>query len=281
MFLHGLTVAVGALALAWVGYGFALWWLQEAMIFPAPGGIGAHTLDLAAAELGAEPLHLRAEDGTALYGWYKPATSGRPGRRAVLYFHGNGETVAAGVPLMQLANRHGWDFAVVAFRGYPGSEGAPSEAGVARDARALWDHVTGARGIDAARVVLHGRSLGGAVAIRLASERRPGGLVVESSFTSMVDMARRQAPLYPVRLLLRHPFDSAARAPSIDVPVLVLHGSADRVVPVAMGRALARRFPDARYVEVPGGTHNELLVLASDAARRAWLALLDRVDGGG
>ena len=129
------------------------------------------------------------------------------------------------------------------------------------------------------KVVLHGRSLGGAVATRLAEEVEPGGLVLESTFESMVAMARRQAPAYPVRSLLRHPFDTWSRAPGVSIPTLILHGDADSVVPVGHGRRLAHRFPVAHYVEVPGGHHNELLVLRDPAAKLAWLELLGRVGG--
>lgn len=269
------TLVVAAVA-TWVGYGLLLWTLQEAMMFPAPGGIGTDALDMAAREVGAEPIRIHASDGTALYGWYKPAGKS-PGRRAMLYFHGNAETVAAPGPLMRMANHEGWDFGVIALRGYPGSEGSPGEEGFALDARALWDHVVG-RGVPPERVVLYGRSLGGAVAARLATEVEPGALVLESTFTSMVDMARRQAPLYPVERLLRHPFDTRSRAADLRLPTVVLHGSADGVVPVEHGRALAGALPTAQYVEVPGGTHNDLMILRDAAAKRAWLELLARVD---
>lgn len=268
----------GVAVLAWLAYGALLWRFQEWMIFPAPGGPDRDTLDQAARELGAEPLDLRAADGTSLYGWYKAAGGPEGGRRAVLYFHGNAETVAGSGPLMRLANQKGWDFGVVAFRGYPGSQGAPSEAGIALDARSLWDEVTARRGIPADRVVLHGRSLGGAVAARLADEVSPGGLVLESTFRSVVELAKQEAPLYPVDLLLRHRFDTWSRAPGMDVPALVLVGTADAVVPADHGRSLADRLPQAHLVEVPGGEHHDLLVLRDPAARTAWLELLARVD---
>lgn len=271
-------VLVGGGSLAWIAYGALLWWFQEAMIFPAPGGPDRDTLDQAARELGAEPLALRAADGTALYGWYKAAGGPDGGRRAVLYFHGNAETVAGSGPLMRLANQRGWDFGVVAYRGYPGSEGAPSEAGIALDARALWDEATVTRGLPADRIVLHGRSLGGAVAASLAEQVDAGGLVLESTFRSVVELAGEEAPLYPIDLLLRHRFDTWSRAPSLALPALVLVGSDDRVVTPDHGKALAERLPEAQVVEVQGGEHHDLLVLRDPAAKRAWLDLLERVD---
>lgn len=277
------SVLAGLIALGaagYLGYGLLLWRFQEVMIFPAPGGIGTDSLDSSAREIGAEPIRLQAADGTALYGWYKEALTGSPGKKAVLYLHGNAETVAAPGPLMRLANQNGWDFAVVAFRGYPGSEGSPSEVGLAEDADALWAYVTDVRHVPARNVVIHGRSLGGAVAVGLAERVDPGALVVESSFRSMLEMARTQAPIYPVDRLLRHPFDTWSRAPRIDVPTLVLHGDADTIVPVDHGRSLAERFASAQYVEVPGGHHNELLVLRDPSAKRAWLDLLSTVGAG-
>ncbi len=252
-----------------------IWWQQEAMIFPAPGGIGRGSLDQAADELGAEPIDLVASDGTKLYGWYRSGG----GQRAVLYFHGNAETVAGTGQLMRQANQAGWDFATVAYRGYPGSEGHPTEEGVVMDAQALFEHVQG-RGIAADQIVLHGRSLGGGVAVSLSERVSPGGLVLESTYLSVLTLAERQVPWAPVEQLLRHPFRTDLRAPNVTLPTLVLHGSADPVIPVQHGRALSIIVKGADYVEVDGAGHQYQLTVIDRAARTAWLELLGKVAEG-
>ncbi len=269
MFMIGLLVG------AWVVYGLLLWSLQEAMIYPAPGGIPRASLDQAAVELGVEPVDLVARYGTRLYGWHRRAG----GDRALMYLHGNAETVATSLGLQRMLANLGWDVAIVAYRGYPGSQGRPSEAGTLEDARAMWDYLTVAQGIAAERIVLHGKSLGGGVAVGLAADHKPGALVVESTFTSMLALAQVQAPLYPVERLLRSPYRSDERAGRIDCPTLVLHGAQDELIPVSHGRQLATLIPRAKYVESPWLGHNDSLVLEHNDSRDAYLALLDAVAG--
>jgi pimeloyl-ACP methyl ester carboxylesterase len=251
--------------------------MQEALIFPVPGGIGRDQLDLAAAEQGVDPFDVIADDGTRLYGWYRPAPAGPSGRRAVLYFHGNGETVAGNMPLQRLVSRAGFDFVTVAYRGYPGSDGAPSEEGLRRDARAAWEHVTGALGVAPERVILHGRSLGGAVAIGLAAEVNERAVVLESTFHSMLEMAAPRAPGLPVSLLLRHPFLSWKQAAHVGAPVLQLHSRDDQLIPVEHGRRLSERFAEVRYLETEGFGHDDVLPAVDPAMNAAWLAFVEEM----
>ena len=105
------------------------------------------------------------------------------------------------------------------------------------------------------RVLIHGKSLGGGVAIGLAAEVHPGALVLESTFTSVRAIARRTLPIYPVGLLLRHPFDSDRIAPRITVPTLVLHSRGDAMIPFEAGRQVAAHIPGARFVPLQGNNH--------------------------
>ncbi len=267
-----IALIVGLVAVAYLGFGGLLYTMQDAMIFPAPGGISTAALDEAAAEVGATPIELETSDGVKLYGWYRSGGN----KRAVVYFHGNAATVLGTVGLMRQVNAEGWDFAVVAYRGYPGSEGSPSEAGLLKDARAMWDYVRNNKGIAAEDIVIHGRSLGGGVAAGLATEVKPAALVLESTFTSVLDMATTGNPIYPVSRLLKHPFNTRERASAIGVPVLVMHSDGDHTIPVHHGRALAKLFADARYVEIPRRDHNEGLIVNCPEGRKAYLDFLDQ-----
>lgn len=280
--LLGLAILVGYLAA-----GLFLYLMQDRFVFPAPGGIGRDALDAAAGELGAEPLSLQASDGTSLYAWRlrsgamrdRPSTRGDAGR-LVLYLHGNGEMVSDYTPLYRILLRHGWDVLAVAYRGYPGSDAVPpSEEGIARDARAAWDWAVGPGGYAPERVIVHGRSLGGGVATELVEgDANPAGLVLESTFASLVDVARRTAPMYPVGLLLRTRFDLRPLAPRLGVPVLVLHSRDDRVIPLDLSaKQLLPIIAEVEYHETSRWTHQDCLPVADPEVRSAYLGFLERV----
>ncbi len=261
---------VGLVAFAYVAYGAMLYVMQDAMVFPRPGGISADALDAAAGEVGARPVSITTSDGVTLYGWHRRTS----GDKLVIYFHGNAETVADNVALQRLLARDGWDVLSVALRGYPGSEGKPSEAGAVLDAHAMWDFATQTLDMSPSRVVLHGRSLGGGVAAHLAEDRNPAAMVLESTFTSVLDLAGVQAPIYPVRWLVTSPFETIERAPRVGVPTLVLHSRDDQVIPVSHGRALHRAFAEGQYLETDRWGHEHCLPVADPGVRAAYRAFL-------
>lgn len=228
----------------------AVYSIQDVLIFPAPEA-NRFDLDMQAARVGAEVVWTTTEDGVKLYGWHHAGE----GRRAVLYFHGNAEMLGGRAVLADRVLSRGWDFVTFANRGYPGSEGEPSEAGMALDARAALGFVTEDLGIAEEAVVLHGWSLGGANAVALASSTDVAGLIVESSFASLREVAQNRMPFLPTGMLLRHPFDSWSVATEVACPSLVVHGTGDTVIDVEQARRMAERLPRARYVEVEGGSH--------------------------
>ncbi|MEN0062114.1 MAG: alpha/beta fold hydrolase [Myxococcota bacterium] len=266
------TLSLAGVGLAaYTGYGGVLWWYQDSLIFPVPGGIDRQSLDFGAHEVGAQTLDLEAADGTALYGWHY---RGR-GERLVIYLPGNGESVAGNIPLHRLLQNHNWDVVTLAYRGYPGSEGAPSEEGLVMDATALWEWAS--REYPPSSIVLHGRSLGGGVATHLAEHANPSALVLESSFRSMRAVAGRWAPIHPVDWLLRHPFDTETRAPVVGVPTLIVHSSTDRLIPPAVSAYEIRdAFAESESLLVAGWSHAECLPVVDDQVQRLYLEFLDR-----
>jgi len=266
-----LYVLLTLVPLTWGAYAALLWWLQDAMIYPAPG-VPKEQLEQAATELGMESYEAMADDGVALYGWHRRAQPDQG--RLVLYLHGNGETVASNRPLQQLVHQAGFGFLTIAYRGYPGSEGAPSEEGLLRDARAAWRHATQDLGYAPERIVLHGRSLGGAVAIRLAAETNPRAMVLESTFHSLLELADERTPLVPTRWLLRSPWVSWKLAPRVGVPVLQMHSRDDHIIPVDHARRLSKRFAEVRYEEVEGYDHNTILPATDPRLEQAYLDFL-------
>ena len=239
---------------------------QRQMIFPGPQGVTPAMLARVAEQVSAEELSIPTADGETLYGWHRDAIQTGP-KRVVLYFHGNASSLLAQIELQNLLLSEGWDFVGIHYRGYPGSSGVPSENGLHEDAAAAWRWVTGALGAERTRVAIHGRSLGGGVAAKLAAESDAGALVLESTFTSIVDLAKEHYPFLPLRWLLDHRFMTRELASDVGCPVLVAHGSADSTIDVRHAKELSRLFRADTYIEVPRVDHNDPLFVGSTATR--------------
>ena len=179
----------------------------------------------------------------------------RPGPRAILYFGGNGEDVARSLTGFE-AVFPGHSLYLVNYRGYGGSSGRPTEAGLQSDAIVLFDHLR-QRHADMAVI---GRSLGSGVAVHLASERPVGRLVLVTPFDSLVAVAREHFRYFPVSLLMRDRYDSASRVPAVRAPVLIVVAGSDELVSRARSDALAAAFGGARprVIRIEGAGHNEI-----------------------
>lgn len=268
-------VALGLAVLAWAIYAGVFWWYQESFLFPVPTWTDAAGLAEVAARRGVEPLDLVDDRGAHVLGWHHRSAPPEGPGRLLVFFSGNGEALSDYLAVHDVLVASGWDTLTVAWSGYPGSPGEPGEAAMAANARAAWAWAAGHFPAD--RVVVHGRSLGGAVAAELVDGgARPAGLVLESTFTRVGAVVGRQAPGLPLFLLLRHPFRTLDRAPRLRLPTLVLHSRDDQLIPPEIGgRTLAAALPDARYVEVGGWSHQDDLPLSDAEARQAWLAFLE------
>jgi uncharacterized protein len=226
--------------------------IEKSLVF-APSRYPAG--DWQPAGLAFEDAWFTAKDGTRLHGWYVP----QPQPRAVVLFcHGNGGNVALWADVLRiLHDRMGVTAMGFDYRGYGRSEGTPSEAGVLADARAARSWLARRVGIAENQIVLMGRSLGGAVAVDLAADGARG-LVLESTFTSMPEMGHATMPLLPVRSLMQTQFNSLAKIGNYHGPLLQSHGTADRLIPYAMGRRLfAAANEPKQFVTIPGGDHND------------------------
>jgi len=260
-------VAFGGLVLALLSP------IAERVIFqPTPG------VDLEPADLGidAESLFLETEDGVRIHAYYVPGAP-RPGeRRALLFLHGNAGNASHRLPNADLLARLGTDVLLIDYRGYGLSEGRPSEAGVYADARAGLAHLEGSRGFPTDRIVVFGRSLGGAVAVELAQDRPLAGVVLESTFTSAADVARGM--FGPLASLIAGGLDSKARIPRLRAPLLSLHGDRDEVIPIELGRALydAARVPK-RFEVIAGAGHNDTVEVGGHAYLAQLARFLDQV----
>jgi fermentation-respiration switch protein FrsA (DUF1100 family) len=202
-----------------------------------------------------ETLHIPTADGLSLHAWFIPART--PRGTTLLFFHGNAGDISHRLDSIAQFNRLGLDVLIVDYRGYGQSQGTPSEAGTYEDARAAWRHLVEGRGLAPARIVLFGRSLGAAVAAKLATQVRPGALILESAFTSVPDMAAVHYWFLPVRLLSRFQYDTRASLTQTHCPLLVIHSREDEIVPFSHGQALFDGAGEPRDLLVIQGGHND------------------------
>ena len=210
--------------------------------------------------LPCETLSIPTPDGEALGAWWCPRP--QDDGPVLLFLHGNAGTRADRLHNVQGLWQAGWPVLIIDYRGYGESTGTPGEAGLIADGLAAFDWLAARR--PAAPIAVFGRSLGGAVAAQVALRRPLAGLVLESTFTSVPDMAALTLPLPGIRHLVRTRLDAHAALARVQVPLLVIHGTADELVPPAMGEALFRAAAsaDKRLLAVRGGTHNDTYLVA-------------------
>ena len=217
----------------------------------------------AQAGLEFEELAIETGDGERLHGWWVPAR-GAPARAHVLLCHGNAGNVGDRVLHAALLAGLGLDVLLFDYRGYGRSTGRPSEQGTYSDARGARSALLARPGVDPERVVHLGESLGGAVALALALEHPPAALVLQSTFTSVRDLARRHYPFIPPPLV-PDAYPSLRRIADLRAPLLVIHGDRDEIVPLFHAEALfeAAREPK-RLLVIEGAGHNDLLTVAGE-----------------
>jgi len=246
---------VGVFVLALVaGYGLvcAAAWLGQRSLMYLPGRWSE--AEARRANPGYEEVRFPSADGVQLHGWLHRRETAP---WTVIVFHGNAGNLAVQAALMEPFEAMGLQVLLFDYRGYGLSTGSPSEAGLLADGEAAAEYVTTNLGVPAARTVFYGKSLGTGVAVLLAARRPPGRLILESSFDSMVSVARAHYPWLPVRTLLRDRYDAASAIGAVRCPILFVHGGADEIVPIRLGRALYEcAAGPKRFLEVPGALHN-------------------------
>jgi hypothetical protein len=229
-----------------------LWAFQDRIAFPAPRAPLPDPFRL----LGyGEQIELTMKDGTRLVGWYLPPTV--EDGPALLWFYGNGETIAAIWPVIRDFRPPGAAVLVVDYPGYGASGGRTSEAGLYEAGALAYQALTSRPEVDRGRIYVYGRSLGSAVATRTAADHPVAGLILESPFTNAGDMAARHYRILP-RFLVRLELDNLTTIRRVRCPVLIFHGTGDRLVPFEMGRRVAEAVPGpVEFVIIEGSGHNE------------------------
>ena len=237
------------IAIAYLCYALLALIMQQGLIFPGTGRPAS------VAPPSAAEVWTHASEQGDVFAWFIPGrgrTAETPGP-AVMHFHGNGELIedAFVVPIYR---RLGISVLLVEYRGYGDSAGTPSARGILEDARAFRDRLADDLRVDGAQLIYHGRSLGGGFAAELARSHPPAALVLESTFTALGDMAHRM--LLP-GFLLRHRLSPKSVLPTLDAPVLIIHGDRDPIIPFSHGKRLAALARNTTFYDTSDG-HNDL-----------------------
>ncbi len=216
----------------------------------------------------AEEIEPTTADGETVIVWHVAPKGGRP---VVLYFHGNGGSLAWRAERFRSFTADGTGLVALSYRGYGGSSGSPTEAGLIADAEAAYGFAAGR--YPGERIAVWGESLGTGVAVALAASHKVSRLILETPFTSAADVGAQAYWFLPVQLLMKDAFRSDQRIGKVTVPLLIVHGTADAVVPFGFGQKLfALANEPKRFVRLEGGGHNNLDQFGAQEAIRAFLA---------
>lgn len=213
-------------------------------------------------------------DGNTIHAWnfgFKTA------RKTILFFHGNAGNLAGRLHFFQHLDRYlDVNIFAIDYSGYGKSTGSPSEKNVYRDAKAAYDYLNKSLGVSSENIIIWGRSLGGAIAVNLATERNAKALILEATFSSGKDMIKQMFGIIPVGLATSIKFNSTDKIINIDSPKLFIHGDADSVVPFDLGRKLFTISPEPKqFITLPGANHNDTYIVGGDKywqAIRAFIA---------
>ena len=257
----------------YVGLGLILVLFQSRYIYFPERRI-AMTPD--AVGLSYESVQIETEDGVTLAGWFVPA---EPSRGVVLFCHGNAGNISHRLDSIRLFNRLGLSTFIFDYRGYGQSGGRTTERGTYRDVEAAWRYLLDTRGIEPAEIVVFGRSLGGAIASWLAQERTPAALIVESTFTSVPELAAKLYPIYPVRWLARFNYNAAEYVTRVNCPILVVHSRDDDIIPFIHGRLLFDAANEPKEFLEIRGSHNDAFVVSGKQYQDGLDAFISRYAG--
>lgn len=225
--------------------------------------------------LSYEEVSFKTQEKVKLSGWYIPAS---PSRGVILFCHGNAGNISHCIESIEIFHSLGFSTFIFDYRGYGLSNGRPSEQGTYRDTKAAMDYLVREKELTPSEIIIFGRSLGGAVAVWLASRHTPKALILESTFTSVPDMAAALYSFLPARLLCRYDYNALAAIRDVSCPVLIVHSPEDEIVPFSQGRQLfdAANQPKV-FLEVSGG-HNEGFLTSGQTYVQGLNAFLESVD---
>jgi fermentation-respiration switch protein FrsA (DUF1100 family) len=256
--LRSLVIAAVSALLIWT---IALMIFEEKFIyFPQKYPQGAY--DQARSIPNLRDCWIKTEDSVTIHAWFAPAESAKA---TFVISHGNAGNISHRFLLLRSLQRHGYNVLMYDYRGYGRSEGTPSEDGIYKDGLAAYDYTLTLPEVKHGPAFLWGTSLGGAVVIDVATHRQPAGLILESTFTSAKDVARVVYPFLPVQFFMSTRLNSIEKIKTLKVPVLVIHGALDSIIPIGLGRRLFNAANEPKdFYEIPNADHNDTFFIGGD-----------------
>jgi fermentation-respiration switch protein FrsA (DUF1100 family) len=252
--------------IVWCGGLALLYFAQRSILFPIPET--RRTSPRAAGLPDAEEHLLKTSDGEQLIAWHVAPRAGKP---VVIFFHGNGDILAWRAPWFAKLTADGTGLVAVSFRGYAGSSGSPSEAGLLNDAEAAYAFA--AQRYPPERIVSWGYSLGTGPAVALAARHRTSAVILEAPYTSIADVAAAAFPFAPVRWFVRDPFHADRWIADVTAPVLIMHGGRDLTIPIRFGERLYEFAREPKQMlRFSEAAHDNLDSFGTMDAARAFLA---------
>jgi fermentation-respiration switch protein FrsA (DUF1100 family) len=265
------------LFIAYWGVGVILFFMQPKFLYkPLP------EVTYTPGELGLEfeEVTFRTDDGVKLTGWYVPADESKP---TILFCHGNGGNMMHRLDSINIFNNLGLNCFIFDYRGYGQSRGRPTEEGTYVDAAASYRYLTEDKMIEPQDIIIFGRSLGGSIAAQLATNVNAQSLVIESSFTSYVDIGERFYPYMPVRWFAAFGYETAEYIRDVDCPVMIIHSRNDEIIPFELGLELYEIANEPKRIVEINGSHNDGFLISGEIYKKAWtnwLKVLEQCDAG-
>lgn len=250
----------------YLGLTLVMFLLQRQLLyypFPEPPGAPSKIgLDM-------QVVNVTTDDGLKLLAWYAPPKN--KDLPVVLVYHGNGATIAYRGPIASAMMKKGYGVFLCEYRGFAGNPGSPTEQGLYTDGRAAIKWLQG-KGYKDSQLVYYGESLGSGVAVQMALEKPPVALVLQSSYSSTVDVASHKYWFLPVNLLMLDRFESISKIAKVKVPLLVIHGDADTFIPIALPKKLFEAANQPKeFISLPGAGHNDTYDHGAGPAITGWI----------
>ncbi len=227
--------------------------------------------DPSAVGLKFDNIKMEISGGEIVHGWYVPAEKEIA---TILFFHGNGGNISHRLETIRLLHDLGLSVFIIDYRGYGQSGGEPSESNSYADAEAAYQYLIDSLGKTPEKIIIMGRSLGGAIAVELAMQKRVAGLIVESSFSSAGALGQEMFSTVPIKLILKHKYDSIKKIGRINIPKLIIHSSEDDMIPFHHGRKLYEAASEPKKFLEISGPHTDGFLISIDKYRQGLRSFL-------
>ncbi|MDP8299693.1 MAG: alpha/beta hydrolase [Candidatus Tantalella remota] len=262
-----LTVVIGVLVFLWIR-----WFEYSNLFFPT----ASMEETPQAAGLEYEDVYFSSSDGTSLNGWFIPQVD-KP-RGTILFCHGNAGNISHRLEIITMLYRLGFNVFIFDYRGYGKSKGRPSEKGTYEDGYAAYEYLVSRDDVDKKKILFYGKSLGGAIAVEVASRTDVPAVIIDSTFTSTTDMAKEIYPFLPMSVVITIKYDTLSKMGGLKVPVLVIHSSEDDIVPYHHGKMLFEASIEPKsFLNLRGG-HNDSVFLNEDKYAVGINEFLEKID---